>query len=113
VTIGNGYARAICVFWALWFVIGSISLFAQNQGRVGLNYAFNTDLPNEYYLLCVGSTVLAIKIAEFFVFRNSSRPPVDLKAGNNPWVWLILVIFPFLCPIDRFRYGRYPNLFRT
>ncbi len=95
-TIRNGYARGVCLFWALWFVLGSISLFAQNQLNTGLNYKFSPDTPNEFFLSCVLAGIVAIKLLELTLGATVPTQPPVLKRGSNPVVWGFLLIFPLL-----------------
>ncbi len=95
-TIRNGYARGVCLFWAVWFVLGSISLFAQNQLHTGLNYKFPPEVPNQFYLSCVLAGTTAIKLLELMLAATAPAQPPVLERGSNPVVWGFLLIFPLL-----------------
>lgn len=95
-TVTNPFARMICLFWTFWFVLGSISLFAQNQGMPGLNYSLDPNLPNQYYLYCIGSAILIIRITEALFIRKKNLTPAALTDENSSLAWLTLLSFPFL-----------------
>ncbi len=99
-TIRNAYARAISLFWGAWFVLGSLSLYAQNQTFRGLNYNLDPAECNQFYLSCIGAAVLVIRAAELAMGRLAPARPALLTRGSNPWVWLLLMIFPFLYAIS-------------
>lgn len=95
-TIRNGYARGVCLFWAIWFVLGSISLFAQNQLYTGLNYKFPPDAPNQFYLSCVLAGTAAIKLMEVTLAAVAPTKLSPLNRGSNPVAWGFLLLFPLL-----------------
>lgn len=99
-TIRNAYARAISFFWGAWFLLGSLSLFAQNQTFRGLNYNLDPAEGNQYYLCCIAAAVLAIRAAELTAGLRAPTRPVSLTRGSNVWVGLLLLIFPFLYAVS-------------
>lgn len=84
------------LFWNAWFVIGSISLVAQNNLSSGLNYNINPNLANTYFLLCV---ILAQIPALLWQGSILDRRLLENSRGvlvNNGFVSLFFVVFPML-----------------
>lgn len=98
--IRNGYARGICFFWSIWFMLGSISLYAQNQVTGGLNYKVYPDEANQYYLYCVAAAVVVMLVMDRTLGLSAPRVPVPLVRGSNPIVWLFLLGFPLLYAVS-------------
>lgn len=98
--IRNGYAKAVCFFWSIWFLLGSISLYAQNQMAGGLNYKVSPAAANQYYLYCIAAAVIVILALDRTVGVSSPKAPVRLTRGSNPLVWLFLLGFPLLYAVS-------------
>ncbi|MCD2317280.1 hypothetical protein LQ954_14120 [Sphingomonas sp. IC-11] len=94
ILIRNGYARGVCFFWSIWFMLGSVSLYAQNQVQGGLNYKIDPTSANQYYLYCVAAAVAMILVLEKVIGRRAPDAPVRLVRGSNQLVWLLVLAFP-------------------
>lgn len=93
--IENKYTRNVLIFWSLWFIIGSISLFSMNQLTWGLNYDVDSREANRYYLACV--IAAAIGALVYQVLRKIPQRSVNLSTrGRNVAVYLLLMAFPFI-----------------
>lgn len=86
--------RYIFLFWCLWFVLGSISLFAQNQLYRGKNYNLDPSSANFFYLTCVFSAILGAYLIEFFSKQKRIERTETPKNQMSQVIWFPILAFP-------------------
>jgi hypothetical protein len=99
--VRNSYARYTFLVWGIWFILGSISLFAQNHLNRGLNYNVDPSLGNRLYLLCTIASILgALAVQAATSSLRDRQRPVTPTRGANQIVWIALLAFPVLYSQD-------------
>lgn len=98
--IRNPYARYAFLGWSLWFVLGSISLFAQNHLSRGLNYNVDASTANRLYLLCVFAGVFGAFLIQVLTPNSNRRRPASPSRGQNQIIWTGVLLFPLIYAVS-------------
>lgn len=90
-------ARYTFMFWFGWYIIGSVSIAANNFLYWSSLYFFDPSRANSFYLLCLIAGVCGALLIEAFTPRGKLLDrPVKPVVGPIGEIWLVLLIFPFL-----------------
>lgn len=97
------------MFWNGWLLIGSVSLYAQNNLSSGLNYNIDPSSANNYFILCIIFAQLPS-----LLFQNASRSydKGDELVGSysrNNLILLFFILFPIVYALSIFiAVGEFP-----
>lgn len=94
--IRSSYVRYVVYFWCLWFVLGTLSLYAINIVPAGRNYNLDASVANRFYLLSILAVELGALASQSMVAKWALAGRVGRPHRADGFVTLFLLLTPLL-----------------